>query len=76
MYNLRFPNILLIAGTDGIRGRGRPRRRYLGFVECDLNSRGYEWNTYSQEITFDRLKWRKIARGMGNMGVRPKTERY
>lgn len=38
----RFPKRMCFTETVGVRGRGRPRRRFLESVKCDLNERGYE----------------------------------
>lgn len=35
---------------------------YFDSVECDLNMRQYEWNTDTQEMALDRLKWIGIFR--------------
>ena len=41
MNEARLPKKLLEAEV-GTRGRGRPRRRFIDSVKCDLDIRGYE----------------------------------
>lgn len=74
MNDDRLPKKILSAGVDGIRGRGRPRRRYLDSVKCDLRARGYEWDRETEDLTLDRTKWRRVVRGVPVNG--PDTERY
>lgn len=38
----RLPKKISIAVVDGIRGRGKPRKRCLDSVDCDLNMRELE----------------------------------
>ncbi|XP_031634412.1 uncharacterized protein LOC116347821, partial [Contarinia nasturtii] len=40
MGELRLSKKILYADADGPRNRGRPRRRYLDSVKCDLDVRG------------------------------------
>src|SRR3978361_913526 len=59
MNESRLPKLLLNAEANGRRGRGRPRRRYLDSVKCDLNEKGHEWNDETQDLALDRLCWRR-----------------
>lgn len=63
--------ILLNAGMDGTRGRGRQRRCYLDAVKYDLNMREFEWSMLTQDLALDWLKWRRIVEEMRNMQVQP-----
>lgn len=55
MNESRLPKLILNAETNDPSSRGRPRRRYLGSVKCDLNERGYAWNRKIHDLTIDSV---------------------
>jgi hypothetical protein len=58
MESTRGPKRCLQSRPDGVRPRGRPKRRYMESVEEDLNILNFrDWRNAVQ----DRIQWRKIV---------------
>jgi hypothetical protein len=58
MNNERMPKRIMTTKTEGIRKRGRPRKRWIDEVEEDLKIMGIiNWHAVAK----DRQEWRKIV---------------
>ena len=63
MEDFRLPKKVLYSDINGRRNRGRPRRRFLDSVKCDLNERGLEWGVETSRLALDRVAWRRVVKG-------------
>src|SRR5207245_10879753 len=55
----RLPYISMYGRTDGKRGRGRPRKRWLDCIEEDCNDKGLTLAEATREAR-DRIGWKKL----------------
>lgn len=61
MQASRLPKRIMSAEVQGIRGRGRPRRRFLDSVKCDLEFRGLSLDDHTMSLAQDRVAWRGVV---------------
>ena len=58
MRDDRLPKRILSAEVPGVRGRGRPRRRFIDSVRSDLEVRGLRLDERVISLAQDRVSWR------------------
>ena len=61
MRDDRLPKRILSAEVSGVRGRGRPRRRFIDSVRSDLEVRGLKLDERVISLAQDRVAWRGMV---------------
>ena len=59
MHDDRLPKRILSAEVPGVRGRGRPRRRFIDSVRSDLEVRRLSLDEWVISLVQDRVAWRE-----------------
>ena len=62
MRDERLPNRILSAEVPGVRGRGKPRRRFIDSVRSDLEVRGLGLDEQVITLAQDSVAWRGMVR--------------
>ena len=57
----RLPKRIFSADVSGVRGRGRPRRRFIDSVRSDLEVRGIRLEEQVIFLARDRIAWRGMV---------------
>ena len=60
MRDDRLPKRILSAEVPGVRGRGRPKRRFIDSVRSNLGVRGPRLDEQVITLAQDRVAWRRM----------------
>ena len=74
MNEVRLPKKILYSEANGVRKRGRPRRRFMDSVKSDLQERCLDLNSNIIGLARDRRAWRGVVYGVEAVG--PDAERH